>query len=332
MAAELVVVTGGSGFLGQHLVSALVAAGRRVRVLARGALPRALQALAVERHELDLTRATEPQLAAALAGATDLIHAAGFVSRALADNGKMMRLHVDGTRALLAAVDQTAIRNVVLVSTSGTIAVSRTAEPILDERAPYPIEVVGPFPYYLSKIYEERLVLEWRARAKRRTVVVNPSLLLGPGDERNSSTGDVLNVIRGKIPVLPKGGVSFVDARDAATATLAALDRGQDGQRYLLGAANWTCADFFIKTARLAKVDPPRLSLPTKLVSRAASLLERAYEFAGKTSPVDAASVEMGDLFWYCDSGRAEAELGFAPREPQETLDETVRDVRRRML
>jgi dihydroflavonol-4-reductase len=100
----------------------------------------------------------------------------------------------------------------------------------------------------------------------------------------------------------------------------------------LLGAVNWSFADFFARVARLGKVEPPRLSLPTKLVSRAASFLERAYEFAGKTAPVDAASVEMADLFWYCDSTKAQEVLGFSPRDPQETLDETVRDVRRRML
>lgn len=332
-ATERIVVTGGTGFLGQHLVQALCKAGRTVRVLARGALPRPLTDLKnLERFEIDLARATPEQLDRALGDATDLIHAAGFVSRVSADGPKMMRLHVDGTRALLGAVDRSAIRNVVLVSTSGTIAVSKTAEPLLDETAPYPIALVGDWPYYLSKIYEERVVLSWAKTAGRRTVIVNPSLLLGPGDDRNSSTTDILNLLRGKIPVVPKGGVSFIDARDAANAILRALADGEDQQRYLLGGANWTFEEFCKRVCRLGKVEPPRLSLPTKLVSRTASLIERAYEFAGRTAPVDQVSVEMSDLYWYTDSRRAERVLGLQTREPQETLDETIRDVRRRML
>ncbi len=331
-APSRIVVTGGTGFLGQHLCQALVAAGHTVRVVARGALPRTLGKLPLERHELDLSKASIDDLERALDGATDLIHAAGFVSRAPADGPRMMRLHVDGTRQLLAAVDRSAVRNVVLVSTSGTIAVSRTPTPLLDESAPAPIELVGAWPYYLSKIYEERLFQSWAKRAGRRTVIVNPSLLLGPGDDRNSSTTDIFNILRGKIPVVPKGGLSFVDARDAAAVVMRALADGEDGQRYLVGAVNWTFEEFLGRTARLAKVEPPRLQLPTKLVSRATRLLEHAYDFAGRTAPFDSVSVAMSDLYWYTNSARAAERLGFSPRDPQETLDETISDVRRRML
>ena len=90
----------------------------------------------------------------------------------------------------------------VLASTSGTLAVSRTERVATEEDLP-PIEVVGRWPYYLSKIYEERLVLEFAGKHRLPVVVLNPSLLLGPGDERLSSTWTVMKFLQRDLPAMP---------------------------------------------------------------------------------------------------------------------------------
>ena len=69
-----------------------------------------------------------------------------------------------------------------------------------------PIEVVGRWPYYLSKIYEERLSLEFCRKHGLPLVVLNPSLLLGPGDDRLSSTWTVMKFLQRDIPAMPRGG------------------------------------------------------------------------------------------------------------------------------
>ena len=69
-------------------------------------------------------------------------------------------------------------------------------------------------------------------------LAVNPALLLGPGDDRGSSTGDVVRFLEKKVPFIPAGGLSFVDARDAAAAMILAMERGRAGERYLVSAAN----------------------------------------------------------------------------------------------
>jgi dihydroflavonol-4-reductase len=242
-----------------------------------------------------------------------------------------MRVHVDGTRRVLEAAKRAGIKRVVLSSTSGTIAVSKE-EKILDESAPYPMELVAGWPYYLSKIYQEKLALDLAATLGLELVVVNPSLLLGPGDERSSSTGDVRKFLRREIPVVPPGGINFVDARDAASACANAMERGRAGERYLLGGPNWTLEEFFGRLERVSKVRRPRLKLPEKLQLRAASFLAHAYRALDKIPPVERIDVEMGQAFWYCDSSKAERELGFVARDPSETLDDTVRDLRTRMI
>ncbi|HEY6101023.1 MAG TPA: NAD-dependent epimerase, partial [Anaeromyxobacter sp.] len=122
--------------------------------------------------------------------------------------------------------------------------------------------------------------------------------------------------------------------RDAARAFAAALSRGRPGERYLLGGANMTFRDFFARLERLTGVAAPRISLPSALNVAGSRLLEKFHEWRGTETPLDPRSVEMGERFWYCDSSKAEAELGFTARDPQETLFETVRwldeNVRRR--
>jgi dihydroflavonol-4-reductase len=327
-----VLVSGGTGFLGRWVVDELSTAGRGLRVQGRGGSP-ALAEAGVEVVLGDVSRDLDgaPPLARAFEGVSALLHLAGFVSRDPDDGQRMMRVHIDGTRRVLEAAKAAGVRRVVLASTSGTIAVSR--EPVvLDERAPYPTELVGGWPYYLSKIYQEKLALDLGATLGLEIVVVNPTLLLGPGDERSSSTGDVRRFLRREIPVVPKGGVSFVDVRDAARATVAALERGRAGERYLLGGPNWTCADYFGRLERASKVRAPRLELPNRFTRRAAILLEHAYKAIDREPPVERISVEMAQAYWWCDSSKAERELGFVARDPGETLDDTIRDLRTRMI
>jgi dihydroflavonol-4-reductase len=325
-------VTGGTGFLGQFVVNELLAKGHEVRVLARTGAPKLAQAgakviIADVARELDGCVPLEK----ALGDCAALLHLAGFVSRDPDDGQRMMRVHVDGTRRALHAAKAAGIKRVVLASTSGTIAVSR--EPvILDETAPYPTEIVSGWPYYLSKIYQEKLARDLANSLGLELVIVNPSLLLGPGDDRNSSTGDVRRFLRREIPVVPQGGINFVDARDAAAATVAALERGRAGERYLLAGPNWTCAEYFGRLERASKVRAPRLKLPARWQRAGAILLEQAYKALDRQPPIERISVEMAEVYWWCDAQKATEELGFVARDPGETLDDTIRDLRTRMI
>jgi dihydroflavonol-4-reductase len=220
------------------------------------------------------------------------------------------------------------VQRVVLASSSGTIGLSRTRR-LAVETDHYPLELAARWPYYLSKIYEEKLALE-HARRGLPVVVLNPSLLLGPGDLRLSSTQDIFRFLQRRIPAMPAGGISFVDVRDAAEAFRAALTHGNLGERHLLGAVNWSFEEFFGRLSRIAHVPPPPLRLPSGLKVAGAHLLERWARFRGREPDLPAADVEMGECWFFLDSGKAERLLGFRPRDPVETLSDTVRFVRER--
>ena len=103
-------------------------------------------------------------------------------------------------------------------------------------------------------------------------------------------------------------------------------------ERYLVGGANWTLAELFARVGRIARVPPPRLRLPPRVQTCAAALWESLARAAGRTPSFDGASVEMSQVFWYCDPSKAKAELDFVARDPLETIADTVRDLRARML
>lgn len=323
-------VTGGTGFLGSHLVRQLVAEGaENLRVMATSA-PAWLAELGVEAVEGSITNAVDVKRA--VEGVAEIYHLAGRVSRENDDAREMYAVHVDGTRLLCDAAREAGVRTIVMASTSGTLAVTEDKDILPNEDWPPPLDIIARWPYYASKFYQERVALEHFAGTDARLVIMNPSLLLGPGDERLSSTKVILDFMARKISATPRGGLSFVDARDAAAAFRAAMQSGAHGERYLLGAANWTFEKFFGRLERLTKIAAPRFSFPSKLAVTGAQVVHALYKHWKLAPPVEPAAVEMAEYFWYLDSSKAEQELGFAPRDPGETLQETVAYVRENFL
>ncbi len=316
-----VLITGATGFLGGHLLEALLEEGvAPVRVLSRRPSPQ-LAGRGIEVVEGDLLEGSG--LADALDGVRRVFHLAGLVSRDPEDTARMQRVHVEGTRRLAGLARSAGVERIVLVSTSGTIAVTREPAPERDETASAPIHRIGGWPYYRSKWLQERTLLG--AAGDLEVVVVNPSLLLGPGDERLSSTGDVLRFLAGEVLVTPPGGLNFVDARDAAASVAAAMDRGRPGHRYLLGGHNWTFADFFARLSEVSGSPAPRLRLGRGLYTAAALVAEEAARQIGREPAVDRISREMAGFYWYFSSAKAERELDHRARDGRVTLLETVR-------
>lgn len=318
-------VTGSTGFLGKHLVRLLLRRDEApLRLLCRGASPWDREPR-VEVVRGDVTVAADVERA--MQGAGAVYHLAGFVSRDPADAPKLHEAHAGGTRHVLDAALRAGVSKLVIASTSGTIAVSK--EPTIhDETSGYKEDVVRNWPYYVSKIAAEKLCFEHHEKHGTPLVVVNPSLLLGPGDERGSSTGDIKLLLEGQILSLPMGGMSFIDARDCAAGTVAAMERGRTGERYLLGGPNWTFAEVIRSTAKIAGIRAPLMKSPAWLSLLFAPLLRKAMPAIGRRFDVDDATIEMSGVFWYCNPAKAVRELGLATRDPLETLSDTVSELR----
>src|SRR5205809_504384 len=218
--APTTLITGGTGFLGAHLVRQLVESGAKdIRVMATS-IPEWLTGLGVDTFEGSVTNAED--VARAVEGVTEIYHLDGKVAR-----------ETDEAREM----------------------------------------------YTLERFNGKGL----------RLVIMNPSLLLGPGDDRLSSTKVVLDFMARKISAVPNGGLNFVDVRDTAQAFRAAMQKGRHGERYLLGAVNWTFVKFFDRLERLTKVASPRLAFPSKFAIAGAQVIDSLFRQWNFTSPVQAA-------------------------------------------
>jgi len=323
-------VTGGTGFLGSHLVRQLVAEGAKdIRVMAT-TIPDWLVELGVETFEGSITDAADVKRA--VEGISEIYHLAGKVSRENESAREMYAVHVEGTRLLCEAAKAANVKTIVMASSSGTIAVTKDGDLVPDESYPPPMDIISRWPYYASKTYQEIAALEVFSGSGRRLVIMNPSLLLGPGDDRLSSTKVVLDFMARKISAVPSGGLSFVDVRDAALAFRVAMKKGRHGERYLMGAANWNFERFFGRLSRLTKVSAPKLALPSGLMVKGSRLIDSLFKQWDMASPVEPGAIEMAQYFWYLNCAKATRELGFRPRDPGETLHETVAYLRENFL
>jgi dihydroflavonol-4-reductase len=322
-------VTGATGFLGTHLVERLLPKeSSRLRVLARENVPE------LREHGVEIVRGSildEVACATALEGVEAVYHLAGKVSRNPDDGPELYKVHVQGTAILCQAAKRAGVERIVLASTSGTVAVTEDGKTIPDESFPPPLKLIGKWPYYTSKLYQEETARR-ECQGGPELVIVSPSLLLGPGDKRLSSTEDVLKLLAGEVPVIPPGGVNFVDVRDAAAAFESALSRARAGERYLLGGPNWSFETFFAKLARIGRVKGPWLKLPDRIYAFTGKAVDAFYRQWDRTPPVDRVSVEMAERFWWLDPSKAERELGFQARDPYETLYDTVAYIKKEFL
>jgi dihydroflavonol-4-reductase len=324
-----VLITGGTGFLGTHIVRQFLDSGEKnLRVMA-SSVPEWMKDAGVEPAEGSVTNRDD--VATAVKNVSAIFHLAGKVSRDNEDAAIMNAIHLNGTRLVCEAARENGVNTMVLASSSGTVAVSED-EQVFDETFPQPVEIFSRWAYYASKYYQERTALQNFDGDGRRLAILNPSLLLGPDDERLSSTKPVLDFLARKIPYTPSGGLNFVDARDAAAAFITALEKGRHQEKYLLGAANMTFPEFFGRLERLSGVAAPMLRMPKQLAMTGANFISSVFKNWGKASPVAPKEVEQAEYFWYFDSSKAEEELGFAPRDPQETLNDTIRYLRENFL
>lgn len=324
---KTVLITGATGFLGKHLVEALrrEEPEAKLRVLARGQGPGS------ESDQVEIVRGDirhRGDVLAACVGVDEVYHAAGVVERQPSDAWRAYQVHVEGARNVCEAMLEHDVKKAVFVSTSGVMAVG--PDPVeRDENAPYAQDVVWDWPYYVSKMYAEKLALWYVEHRGLPIVHVNPSLLLGPGDDRRSSTRDVELFLQGEILVLPVGGLNLVDVRDAAQGLISAMRKGRVGERYLLGGPNMTFHEWIQRTAKVSGVSAPKFMLPVPVQLAGARFLRKAMPLIGKQWHMDDASIRMSSLYWYCNTAKAREELGFTTRDPDQTLQDTVEYLRR---
>ena len=262
----MVFVTGGTGLIGSFLLRALRARGLAVRALHRGAVPTDA-ATGVEWLAGDLLD-TELLRTAITAEVTHVFHCAGLVSYAPQDEDLLLQVNVEGTAAVVdACLAHPGIRlaHVSSVAALGGPAAGSIAAPnaalTVTETATWDLGAAHPS-YATSKYLGELEV--WRGVAEGLSaIIVNPSVVLGPGDWHRSSTR-LLRYAHQQHRFYTRGLVNFVDVRDVVAQLLAlTLDQPTlSGNRYILSAEAVPLADFFRAAAMAMQRRPPTVAVP----------------------------------------------------------------------
>jgi dihydroflavonol-4-reductase len=320
-------VTGANGFVGAAVVRALLAEGETVRALVRrGSNLRNLEGLAVELREGDVT--VPETLRAASEGCRHVLHVAADYRLWAPDAERMQATNVQGSLNVLEAAAAAGAERVVYTSSVATLGIRTDREPA-NEDTPVGLEdMIGP--YKRSKFLAEQAVRRRAGELGLPVVTVNPSTPIGPGDIKPTPTGRViLDAAAGRMPAFVDTGLNLVHVDDVAAGHVAALRRGRPGERYILGGADMSLEEILRVVARCSGRRPPRLRLPRWSVYPAAYISEWISAVTGREPRVTLDGLRMAATHMYFSSRKAERELGYRWRDPEEAVADAVEWFRR---
>lgn len=305
-----VFLTGATGFVGAHVLDALLATGYPVRALVRGDPARLKARPGLTAVAGDLLRPGE--LTAALDGCRHLVHVAAHYSFAPRDADLMRRVNVLGTAGLLEAARLAGVERAVVTSSSGVVGPARDGRPATeaDSAPPHPMKG-GGLSYHDSKVEQE-----WAAWAARLPVVeVLPTAPVGPGDRAPTPTGRMVrDALTGRMPATVRGGgLNLVPVEDVARGHVLALERGRPGERYLLAGEDWDLDRIFAFLATLGGHAAPRVQLPHRLVVALARLDDARCRVTGGVPRIPLHGARMSGQRWFASSARAGRELDWYP-------------------
>jgi dihydroflavonol-4-reductase len=329
--SDRVFLTGATGFVGSHVLRALLEVGYTVRALTReGSKSPCRPELVEGRDNVELVigdmRETG-KLARALDGCRFLVHTAALYSFAPHDRSQIHAVNVTGTAGLMTAAYVAGIERVVLTSSSATIGHAHNGAPA-DETC-YPHNRVtlslSKGDYHRSKVEQERAAFAGRVAV----VAVLPTAPVGPGDWKPTPTGQlILEFTRGRITAKAPGhgGMNLVAVEDVASAHVAALQKGRTGERYVIGGENLTMDQIWQMLAEITGKPMPKWRAPYALALAAAYADELRCRLNPKATPfAPLEGVRMSHERMYADSSKAMRELDYNPTSVRAGLERAVR-------
>ena len=316
-------VTGASGFVGNHVTRQLVAAGHAVRVLLRrNSNAQALEGLPVEPFEGDLRDMLS--LDRALRGVRRVFHVAADYRLWAENPDEIYESNVAGTRCLLELAAQAGVERFVYTSTVATIVVPQHGGALPNENTHATLaQMIGH--YKRSKFLAELEAIKAAADGVP-VVIVNPTAPVGPGDWKPTPTGRIIvDFLNGKMPAYVDTGLNLVAVEDVAAGHLLAAEKGRIGERYILGARNMTLKEILEALAAITGRPAPRVRLPHAVALAASYADEFFSRLVGRAPQIPIEGVKMSRHRMFVASDKAERELGYRPGSVGAALDRAVR-------
>lgn len=322
----LVIVTGGAGFIGSHLVNQLVESGQKVRVVEKpgaevGHLPSSVEVVFADIRERRTIRA-------AMEHGRWVYHLAANPNLWARDPQEFESVNHHGAVNVLESALEAGADRILHTSTESILTLP-TPQGIIDENVVISEpDTVGA--YCLSKLRAENAAMKM-AHAGRPVLVANPTMPVGPGDRGLSPpTRLIRDFCCGKLPALMDCTLNLIDVRDVADGLIRVLERGSPGQRYILSGENLTLAGFLTSLSELCGVPVPRWRVPY-LAGLAVAYISEMWSdhMSGCCPRATVTGVRLARRIMHFDSSRSRTELGYSSRPIRESLADAVDWLRR---
>ncbi len=313
-------VTGGSGFIGRHLIRKLVARGYRVKALSRSPnsdiLLQQLGAEPIRGHVNDL-----PALRNGMKGCDVVFHLAAWYRLGKAGAAQAERINVRGTHNVLHTAHQVGVKKIVYTS---TIAVFGDTHGRLVDESYY------QGPPFLSEYDRTKWLAHYRVALPliekgAPIIIVMPGGVYGPGD--TSVIGETLRLfLQGKLPVLPgpETTLTYAHVDDIAEGHLLAAEKGKIGESYILAGQAHRMDEIIQLWAELSGHQMPRIAIPAGLLRPFAPVMGLLETLVPLPSAFTEEAVRSLGATYIARSDKARAELGWQPRPLREGMAETV--------
>jgi nucleoside-diphosphate-sugar epimerase len=319
----LVVVTGGTGYVGSHAIAALARQGHRIRVLARSPerIPAVLAPLGVDQVETVTGDVTDPvAVDRALEGADAVLHAASVFSMDIRRAEEMRSVNVRGTDIVLGAAHRLGLDPIVYVSSELALLPPAEGEVLTPDS---PVRQPS-WPYCRSKADSELVARRYQEMGAP-VVSVMPAAVWGPHDPHfGEGVTRATNVLKNRYPIVMRGGMHIADVRDVAAVLAAVMTPGRGARRYMV-AGDYVSMPDLIRT--LADLTGRRIRFATlpgwflAAFGRAADLVQRRVRMR---LPWDGEGIWVMNCAARCDDSKTRSEFGIEPRPLGETLTDTV--------
>ena len=314
-------LTGANGFLGSAVLRCLLDARHRVRVLLRrGSDRRNVADLPVEIVEGDLL--DHASLAAAVKNCDYLFHVAADYRLWVREPDPMYRANVDGSRALVRLASRAGVKKIVYTSSVAALGINADGSPANEDTAVGLDDMIGH--YKRSKFLAEQAIREEAADGAPVTIV-NPSTPIGPRDIKPTPTGRIIvDCLNGRIPAYVDTGLNIAHVDDVAQGHLLALDKGQLGERYILGGEDLSLKKILEIICEIGGRTPPSLSLPHNLLIPVAMIIETWSRLTAGEPLTTVDSIRMAKKRMFFSSARAREVLGYRSRPAREALADAI--------
>ena len=313
-------VTGGSGFIGQHLVASLLARGRRVRILdLRPPTCAAAGVQYVNGSVLDRERVRE-----ALEDVEEVYHLAGLPGMWMPHKEDFHAVNCQGTEVVIAAARTRGVLRFLHCSTESILFRSSGAESAVTEQIDATVEEM-PGAYTRSKKLAELQALQ-AAASGFPVVIANPTMPIGPHEGNLTPPTLMLqHFLSRRIQIYFNFVMNLVDVRDVATGLCLAMEHGQSGQRYILGGENISLKKLLAIVGVISGQSALRIPIPAMIAQTSAAVLEFTADHITHRPP--AATVEGVRIALRSkalSSEKARRELGYTARPIGMALKEAV--------